>query len=48
MGQCRPPYGMKIQKTDEPLGFVRFVYYRCRTRSLISWVLPWFQYWVPM
>jgi 16S rRNA (cytosine1402-N4)-methyltransferase len=22
--------------------------YRCRTRSLISWVRPWFQYWVPM
>ena len=22
--------------------------YRCRTRSLISWVRPWFQNWVPM
>ena len=22
--------------------------YKCRTRSLISWVLPWFQNWVPM
>ena len=32
--------------------FMRFsscwLYYRCRTRSLISWVRPWFQNWVPM
>ena len=26
----------------------RCVIYRCRTRSLISWVRPWFQYWVPI
>ena len=25
-----------------------FDFYRCRTRSLISWVRPWFQNWVPM
>ena len=25
-----------------------FLLYRCRTRSLISWVRPWFQNWLPM
>ena len=25
-----------------------YLFYRCKTRSLISWVRPWFQYWVPM
>ena len=29
--------------------YVLIVYaYRCSTRSLISWVRPWFQNWVPM
>ena len=47
---CDIGHDPALQKTDEPLWFVRFVweYYRCRTRSLISWVRPWFQYWVPM
>ena len=24
------------------------IIHKCSTRSLISWVLPWFQNWVPM
>ena len=28
--------------------FGYFSAYRCSTRSLISWVRPWFQNWVPM
>ena len=27
---------------------IEFQNYRCNTRSRISWVRPWFQYWVPM
>ena len=36
------------EKTDEPKLVRSAIYQRCSTRSLISWVLPWFQYWVPM
>ena len=35
-------------KTDEPKLVRSFYSQRCSTRSLISWVLPWFQYWVPI
>lgn len=33
--------------------FIHFLWkpsrlYRCMTRSLISWVRPWFQNWVPI
>ncbi len=44
---------VQILPFDEQLGVVAkfrhmLLLYRCSTRSLISWVRPWFQNWVPI
>ena len=55
----RNPAGFRLLCSGNlPVPFLRFSgkakltgefwHYRCSTRSLISWVRPWFQNWVPM
>ena len=47
-GEKRSADGLSALRFMISFSTLHFAFYRCSTLSRISWVRPWFQYWVPM